>query len=177
MPQTLLSIAGLLIVTLLSFSQQQTNLSTQQAAVRAEMQQMAIGVAKKSVEVVRARAFDDSTKSGDPPPSELTKFEDFPAEKNGKDRKDCRAFGGSDTCDSIEDFHEMTPAIDSVSVPGGTFAFKIEIEVHYVDSDLNRTSNRTERKEVAIRVRDDRGPNQEPLLHEPITFTEVLGYV
>ena len=171
MPQTLLSIAGLLIVTLLSFSQQQTNLSTQQAAVRAEMQQMAIGVAKQSVEVVRARAFDDSTKSGDPPPSELTKPENFPT------GKDCRAFGGGDTCDSIEDFHEMTPAIDSVSVPGGTFAFEIEIEVHYVDSDLNRDSSRTERKEVTIRVRDDRGPNQEPLLHKPITFTEVLGYV
>ena len=171
MPQTLLSIAGLLIVTLLSFSQQQANINTQQTATRAEMQQMAIGVAKQSVEVVRARAFDDSTKSGDPPPSELTKPENFPT------GKDCQAFGGSDTCDSIEDFHEMTPATDSVSVPGGTFAFKIEIEVHYVDSDLNRTSSRTERKEVTIRVQDDRGPNQEPLLHEPITFTEVLGYV
>ena len=171
MPQTLLSIAGLLIVTLLSFSQQQANINTQQTATRAEMQQMAIGVAKQSVEVVRARAFDDSTKSGDPPPPELTHPDDFPT------GKDCQAFGGSDTCDSIEDFHEMTPAIDSVSVPGGTFAFEIEIEVHYVDSDLKRTNSRTERKEVTIRVQDDRGPNQEPLLHEPITFTEVLGYV
>jgi len=172
MPQTLLSIAGLLIVTLLSFSQQQANINTQQTATRAEMQQMAIGVAKQSVEVVRARAFDDSTKSGDPPPQELTHPDDFPT------GKDCQAFGGSDTCDSIEDFHEMAPAIDSVSVPGGTFAFEIEIRVYYVDSDLNRMKNsRTERKEVTIRVQDDRGPNQEPLLHEPITFTEVLGYV
>ena len=171
MPQTLLSIAGLLIVTLLSFSQQQANINTQQTAIRAEMQQMAIGVAKQSVEVVRARAFDDSTKSGDPPPSELTHPDDFPT------GKDCSAFGGSDECDSIEDFHEMTPAIESVSVPGGTFAFEIEIEVYYVDSDLDRTNSRTERKEVTIRVQDDQGANQEPLLHEPITFTEVLGYV
>ena len=176
MPQTLLSIAGLLIVTLLSFSQQQANINTQQTAVRAEMQQMAIGVAKQSMEVVRARAFDDSTKSGDPPPSELTHPDDFPT------GKDCSAFGGNDTCDSIEDFHEMFPEEDpatvSVSVPGGTFAFEIEIRVYYVDSDLDRMKNsRTERKEVTIRVQDDRGPNQEPLLHEPITFTEVLGYV
>ena len=170
MPQTLLSIAGLLIVTFLSFNQQQASIRTQQEAVRAELRQMAIGVAKQSVEVVRARAFDDSTKSGDPPPSELTKPENFPT------GKDCQAFGGGDTCDSIEDFHEMTPAINSVSVPGGTFAFEIEIEVHYVDSDLKRTNSRTERKEVTIRVHD-RGPDQEPLLHEPITFTEVLGYV
>ncbi|PSQ71375.1 MAG: hypothetical protein BRD38_02320 [Bacteroidetes bacterium QH_9_67_14] len=170
MPQTLLSLGGLLIVTFLSFNQQQATIRTQQKAVRAEMQQMAIGVAKQSIEVVRARAFDDSTISGDPPPSELTKPENFPT------GKDCRAFGGSDTCDSIEDFHEMTPATDSVSVPGGTFAFEIEIEVHYVDSDLNRTSSRTERKEVMIRVQDDRGPNKDPLLNGPITFTEVLGY-
>ena len=170
MPQTLLSLGGLLIVTFLSFNQQQASIRTQQKAVRAEMQQMAIGVAKQSIEVVRARAFDDSTKSGDPPPSELTKPENFPT------GKDCRAFGGSDTCDSIEDFHEMTPATDSVSVPGGTFAFEIEIEVHYVDSDLNRTSSRTERKEVMIRVQDDRGPNKDPLFDGPITFTEVLGY-
>ena len=170
MPQTLLSLGGLLIVTFLSFNQQQASIRTQQKAVRAEMQQMATGVAKQSIEVVRARAFDDSTISGDPPPSELTKPENFPTGKN------CRAFGGSDTCDSIEDFHEMTPATDSVSVPGGTFAFEIEIEVHYVDSDLNRTSSRTERKEVMIRVQDDRGPNKDPLLDGPITFTEVLGY-
>jgi hypothetical protein len=170
MPQTLLSLGGLLIITFLSFNQQQASIRTQQKAVRAEMQQMAIGVAKQSIEVVRARAFDDSTISGDPPPSELTKPENFPT------GKDCQAFGGSDTCDSIEDFHEMTPAIDSVSVPGGTFAFEIEIEVHYVDSDLNRTSSRTERKEVMIRVQDDRGPNKDPLLDGPITFTEVLGY-
>ena len=170
MPQTLLSIAGLLIVTFLSFNQQQASIRTQQEAVRAELRQMAIGVAKQSMEVVRARAFDNATISGDPPVSELTKPENFPT------GKDCQAFGGSDTCDSIEDFHEMTPATDSMSVPGGTFAFEIEIEVHYVDSDLNRTSSRTERKEVTIRVQDDRGPNKDPLLDGPITFTEVLGY-
>ena len=174
MPQTLLSLAGLLIITFLSFNQQQASIRTQQKAIRAEMQQMAIGVAKQSIEVVRARAFDDSTRSDDPPPSELTKPENFPTEKK------CRAFGGNDTCDSIEDFHKMFPEEDpatvSVSVPGGTFAFEIKIRVHYVDSDLNRTSSRTERKEVTIHVQDDRGPNKDPLLDGPITFTEVLGY-
>ena len=170
MPQTLLSIAGLLIVTFLSFNQQQASIRTQQEAVRAELRQMAIGVAKQSMEVVRARAFDNATISGDPPVSELTKPENFPT------GKDCQAFGGSDTCDSIEDFHEMVPATEEVAVPAGTFEFEIEIEVHYVNSDLNRTSSRTERKEVMIRVQDDRGPNKDPLLDGPITFTEVLGY-
>ena len=61
MPQTLLSIAGLLIVTFLSFNQQQASIRTQQEAVRAELRQMAIGVAKQSMEVVRARAFDNAT--------------------------------------------------------------------------------------------------------------------
>lgn len=171
MPQTLLSLAGLLIVTLFSFSQQQANLRSQQTAVRAEMQQMAIGVAKQSMEVVRARAFDNATVSGEPPVSNLTSPDNFPT------GKDCQAFGGGDTCDAIEDFHEMVSAIDSVSVPGGTFAFEVDIEVHYVDGSMSRTNTKTERKEVTIRVQDDRGDDQEPLLHEPITFTEVLGYV
>ena len=171
MPQTLLSIAGLLIVTLLSFSQQQANINIQQTAIRAEMQQMAIGVAKQSMEVVRARAFDNAAVSGEPSVSNLTSPDNFPTGKA------CQAFGGGDTCDAIEDFHEMTPGTDSVSVPGGTFAFEIEIEVHYVKANLNRTSSRTERKEVTIRVQDDQAANQEPLLREPITFTEVLGYV
>lgn len=171
MPQTLLSLAGLLIVTLLSFSQQQASIRAQQEAVRAELQQMAIGVAKQSMEVVRARAFDDSTISGSPPVSELTKSADFPTGNS------CEAFGGSDECDSIEDFHKMVPATEEVEVPAGTFEFKVEIEVHYVDSNMSRTSSRTERKEVTIRVQDDRGPNGDPLLHEPITFTEVLGYI
>ena len=60
MPQTLLSLGGLLIVTFLSFNQQQASIRTQQKAIRAEMQQMAIGVAKQSMEVVRARAFDNA---------------------------------------------------------------------------------------------------------------------
>jgi hypothetical protein len=171
MPQTLLSLAGLLIVTLLSFSQQQANLRSQQEAVRAEMQQMAIGVAKQSMEVVRARAFDDKSVSGNPSVSDLTQPGNFPT------GKDCRAFGGSDPCDAIEDFHEMVPATDSVSIPGGSFAFEVDIEVHYVDTDMNRTNSRTGRKEVTIRVQDGPGPDTDPRLNKPITFTEVLGYV
>ena len=106
MPQTLLSLAGLLIVTLLSFSQQQANLRSQQEAVRAEMQQMAIGVAKQSMEVVRARAFDDKSVSGNPSVSDLTQPGNFPT------GKDCRAFGGSDPCDAIEDFHDLFESLD-----------------------------------------------------------------
>lgn len=171
MPQTLLSLAGLLIVTLLSFSQQQANLRSQQEAVRAEMQQMAIGVAKQSMEVVRARAFDNKSVSGNPSVSQLTQPGNFPT------GKDCQAFGGSDPCDAIEDFHEMVPATDSVSIPGGAFAFEVDIEVHYVDASMDRTNSRTERKEVTIRVQDDPGPDADPRLNEPITFTEVLGYI
>lgn len=172
MPQTLLSLAGLLIVTLLSFSQQQTHLRSQQEAVRAELQQMAIGVAKQSMEVVRARAFDNKSVSGSPSVSNLTHPQNFPA------GKDCQAFGGSDPCDAIEDFHEMVPATDSVSIPGAAFAFEVDIEVHYVDASMNRTtSNRTERKEVTIRVQDDPGSDADPRLSEPIMFTEVLGYI
>ncbi len=170
MNQTLLSLAGLLIVTLLSFAQQQTALRAQQQAVRGQVRQMAVGVAKQSMEVVRARAFDNATVAGTPSVSNLTRPGNFPS------GKDCRAFGGSDRCDAIEDFHEMAPGADTVSVPNGTFRFEIEIDVHYVDSNMKRTTSRTERKEVTVRVRDNRGSDS-PLLPQPIVFSEVMGYV
>jgi len=58
MQQTLLSLLALLIVTLLSFSQQQAGIQSQQQTVRAELEQMALGVAMQTMEVVRARDFD-----------------------------------------------------------------------------------------------------------------------
>lgn len=171
MHQTLLSLAGLLIITLLSFSQQQTALRAQQQAVRAEVRQMAVGMAKQTMEVVRARAFDNASVSGTPPVAQLTASGNFPS------GNDCRAFGGSDRCDAIEDFHEMTPATDTVSVVDGAFRFKIEIDVHYVDSNMDRTTGKTERKEVTIRVQDNRGASTSPRLARPVIFTEVMGYV
>lgn len=171
MPQTLLSIAGLLIITMFSFAQQQSALRAQQQAVRGEVRQMAIGVAKQSMEAVRARAFDNATVSGTPPVSQLTASGGFPS------GNECRAFGGPDRCDAIEDFNEMTPATDTVSVVDGVFVFTIEIEVHYINANMDRTTNKTDRKEVTIRVQDDPGGATSPLLAEPIVFTEVLGYV
>jgi hypothetical protein len=132
---------------------------------------MAVGVAKQSMEVVRARAFDNAAVSGTPSVSNLTQPGNFPS------GKDCKAFGGSDRCDAIEDFHEMAPATDTVSVVDGAFRFRIKINIHYVDANMDRTTSRTERKEVTIRVRDDRGPNNSPLLAQPIIFSEVMGYV
>jgi hypothetical protein len=90
---------------------------------------------------------------------------------------DCKAFGGSDRCDAVEDFHEMAPDTDTVAVVDGAFRFTIQIDVHYVDSNMSRTTSRTERKEVTIRVRDHRGPDTPPLLSRPIVFSEVIGYV
>jgi len=170
MHQTLLSLAGLLMITLLSFAQQQAARRAQRQAVQEEVRQMAVGIAKQSVEVIRARAFDNESVSGTPPVGQLTDPSNFPS------GKDCEAFGGGDRCDAVEDFHEMTPARQEGQVPGGTFAFRMEVDVHYVDADMNRTTSKTERKEVTIRVQDIRGPNSSQRLSQPVVLTEVIGY-
>lgn len=171
MNQTILSLLALLMVTFLNFNQQRANLRSQQEAVRAQVEQMAVGIAKQSIEVVRARAFDDSTVTGSVPVSKLTAPGNFPT------GNDCEVFDGSDVCDSIEDFHKMEPATVEVQLPNGTFEFEVRMEVYYVDSDLNRTGGgtRTERKEVMIEVQDVQGTG-DPMLSTPIVFTEVLGY-
>ena len=191
MPQTLLSIAGLLIVTLLSFSQQQANMRSQQQAIRAEYQQMALGVAKQSIEVVRTRDFDQALDDGE------TDVENFTERSDSEwGEKDCIDDDHKfvNNCSAVEHFHDdETMAMENADglivlpMPGGTVRFEVEFEVHYAEEDdsIERTSDGpTGMKEVTVRVQDcqDQDPSNsdpcdgEPLLPQPIVFSEVFSY-
>ena len=197
MQQTLLALLGLLIVTLLSFSQQQADVRSQQQAIRAEYQQMALGVAKQSIEAIRAREyFDQAVRERDDP-----NVEDFTEESDSEwGGDDCirqnefvsNPDGGHD-CTAIEDFHDETMAMENADglivlpMPGGTVRFEVEFEVHYAEEDdsIERTSDGpTGMKEVTVRVQDcqDQDPSNsdpcdgEPLLPQPIVFSEVFSY-
>lgn len=173
MQQTLLALVALLIATLLSFNQKQALVQNQSQVVRAEVEQMAIGVAAQTMQVIRARAFDAAT-AGVPSDSLVptSEFSSFPFTTGN----DCEAFGGTDTCDDVDDFHEMVTATIPFQVPSGTFDFDVDAEVRYVDEDLQPTGgSRTSRKKVILKVQD--APSSgEPRLPEPIQYSEVISY-
>jgi hypothetical protein len=202
MPQTLLSIAGLLIVTLLSFSQQQAGVRSQQQAIRAEYQQMAVGVAKQSIEAIRAREyFDRAVRIHDDPDVEDDFTRKSSPEWGGDDcirqNKFVRNPNGGHACTAIEDFHDdETMEMDNadgtipVQIPDGTIQFQIEVQVHYAKEGGGGIVRKdpgdppTRLKKVSVRVQDcrDGDPSDgdpcdgESILPQPIVLSEVIGY-
>jgi len=192
MQQTLLALLGLLVVTMLSFSQQQANIRSQQQAFRAEYRQMALGVAKQTLGVIRTRAFDHAVKDGEEDVENFTK--ESSSEWGGKNCIDSEG-NFSDTCSAIEHFHDdESRVMDNpdgmiqVKMPGHTLSFQVEIEVHYVEEDgstivrVGPGDAPTRLKEVTVRVQDcpaeSAGDSCDgtPFLPSPISLTEVFGY-
>jgi hypothetical protein len=173
MQQTLFALLALLIATFLSYNQKQATVQNQVQVVQAEMEQMALGVAAQSVQVIRARAYDAVT-AGVPSDSLVptSAFTDPPFSTGN----DCRAFGGSSTCDDVDDFHEMESATVPFSFPSGTFEFTVDVEIRYVDEDLEPAGSQTDRKQILVEVQDDPGSGKSPRLSEPIQYSEVVSY-
>lgn len=198
MQQTLLALLGLLIITTLSFSQQQASMRSQQQAIQEEYQQMALGVAKQTIEVIRNRTFDQALADGD---TEVANFtEESSSDWGGKDNCIDQVDGDwqfTNNCSAIEHFHDDgTRAMDNadgvidVQVPGHTVYFQVEVEVHYAEQDgstlvrADASDAPTSLKEVTVRVQDCPGGGASggdscegtPYLDPPIVFSEVLGY-
>ncbi len=178
MQQTLLALLALLVATLLSFNQKQATVQNQGQVVRGEIEQMALGVAARTAQVIRSRAYDASTK-GVPADSLVptSKFTDPPFTTGN----DCEAFGGEATCDDVDDFHEMVQATVPFTYPTGTFDFAVDVEIRYVDEDLQPTDGSTvdpptDQKQIILRVQDVPSSGAEPRLSSPIEYSEVVSY-
>lgn len=142
--------------------------------IRAELRRAATGVAMETMEVIYARAFDRATVGV--PEDENVSVSNFASEPFAGG-KHCAAFGGTDSCDAIEDFHDMVPDTAEVPLPRGELKFEVTVEVHYVDDTMNRTGGaKTRWKEVRIFVQDIQ-PSGTPILPSPTAFTEVHGYI
>lgn len=191
MQQTLLALLALLLATLLSFNQKQASLQSQGQTVRAEMEMMALGVAMQTMEVVRARAFDQATvglPSGvyiDPKKGNFACKDgesctaDNP-EKSGSfgGTGDCKvhAEGSGQDCQVVEEFHG-TKGVVPFPLAESSYDFNVEIEVHYVCPNFERAAEGsctapTGRKEVVVKAQDVE-PHR---LHEPITYSQVITY-
>jgi hypothetical protein len=172
MQQTLLALLALMTASFLSFSQMQAIVKSEREMVRSELEEMATGIAMQSMEVIRARAFDDAL-VGVPSDSTVS-TSDFTSSPFTSGN-DCEAFGGSDVCDDVDDYHEMVPATVPFKIPDDQIDFKVEVEVQYVDNLMQPTSSKTIRKEVIIRVQDIQADGT-PVLARPVVFSETLAY-
>lgn len=172
MQQTLLALLALLIATLLSFNQKQAAVQNQGQVVRAELEQMALGVAAQSTQIIRARAYDAAT-AGVPSDSLVPTSEFADSFPTGKD---CEVFGGGTPCDVVDDFHEMGTATVPFTFPTGSFDFAVDVEIQYVDANLDSTGSRTDQKKIIVRVQDDPPSGTDPRLAEPIQYSEVVSY-
>ena len=168
MQQTLLALLALMMATFLNYSQMQADLQHQREVVRSEMQEMAAGIAMQTMEVIRARAFDEEVADGEEidEPSDLSD-PDFDTGNQ------CQAFfeGSGEVCNDIDDFHKMETATVPFNAPEFDMQFAVDVVVRYVDHSMEPVDERTYRKEVIIKVQDKR---EDPYLHEPIRFSEVL---
>jgi hypothetical protein len=199
MQQTLLSLLALLLVTLLSFNQQQASIQSQQQIVRAEMEQMALGVAMQTMEVIRAREFDAKTEIYseseilDDPSDKLTSEKDFGKKYQGKDEDDkeieydgsaeCIIYPGnsSDLCSFVEEYDGRKTTVpfylgENKDEEEEDFQFFVEITVEYVNDNFEPTGgDRTLQKKVNIFVRDNPSVGS-PRLPEQIRYSEVFSY-
>ena len=175
MQQTLLALLALMTASFLSFTQMNAIVKSEREMVRSELEEMATGIAMQSMEVVRARLFDDAL-VGIPADSsvDVSDFTPGPFTTGNE----CKPFGGTDTCDDIDDFHEMVPATVPFTLPDDQINFKVEVEVRYVDSAMQPTGGtQTIRKEVVIYVQDIPPAGGEVMLKQPIEFSETLAYI
>ncbi|WP_263786614.1 hypothetical protein [Salinibacter grassmerensis] len=169
MQQTLLALLALMMATFFNFNQMKTELQKQRQVIRSEMEQMALGVGMQTMEVIRARAFDEATVGGTK--NRITNPAKFRSSFGGG--MDCQAFGGDQPCDSVGDFHEMVPSTETFETPEFDMGFTVEVEVRYLDASMQEVPGPTFRKEVVVYVQD---AGDDPFLTEPIRFSEVLSY-
>jgi len=180
MPQTLLAFVAMMVITSFSMTVQQRSILTQRQDLEREIEEMAGSVAVESMEIIRARAFDqavvDSTVDGTL--NDLNLFSFNNATDHFTPGHACSVFStGSDTCDDIDDFHAMQTGTVPFQIGANTIKFSVDVEVIYVDDNAVRVDNRTFNKEVTVTVRDI-WPDSEtqPFMLSPVTLSRVFTY-
>ncbi|RMF62768.1 MAG: hypothetical protein D6746_03645 [Bacteroidetes bacterium] len=180
MPQTLLAFVSMLLVTVYSLNVQQQYLANQRRDIAREIEEMAGSIAVETMEIIRARAFDqavvDGTTTGTA--ADLLLFEYQGSQDHFATGHQCSIFGtGSDTCDDIDDFHKMATATRPYDMGLDTLYFSVDVEVMYVDDNFERFDGQTFNKAVTVTVRDVwPGSTMEPYLAQPVRLSRVFSY-
>lgn len=163
MPQTLFALLGMILASLLAFSQQRNAVSNYSSMVGNEAELAASGAMMHVLELIGSRSFDERTT-----PDGIRAAGSLPSSANEFSHRD--HFGGQpeDGCDLQEPF--QTPSCDDVDdlhgyqdivyVPfssGLTLEFDVSISVSYaVEADMTAESpDRTRHKYVVVTAESD----------------------
>lgn len=177
MPQTMLAFLAMMVVGTHALNTQRYEMLVQQRDVRREIEEMAGSVALETMEIIRVRAWDqsvvDGTAVGDA--SDLNLMEMLDGQDQFTVGHDCTIFGGTDTCDDIDDFHKMDTALRPFVMGLDTLWFNVDVTVRYVDFSLNPSSVVTPNKEVTVSV-EDFWQNGDSYLQSPVQMSRVFSY-
>ena len=179
MPQTILAILGIVLLSTTTMTLHATRVHLQHRAIARELQEMGSALALEVMEVIRSREFDqaviDGSTSGSP--ADLAHF----SYQNGTDHfstgNACSVFdAGMDVCDDVDDFHAMAPAVLPFVLASDTVFFQVEVDVQYVDDTLARHNGRTFNKQVTVYVQDIWPSGRDPYLPAKSELSRVFSY-
>ena len=180
MPQTLLAFVAIMLVTTYTLSVQQQYVFNQQKDVSREIEEMAGSVALEVMEVISARPFDQAVLDGTVTGTldDLPLFSFVNATDHFTTGHACSVFGtGADLCDDLDDFHKMQTALIPFAMGVDTVYFNVDVEVYYVDDNLERVDDRSFNKAVTVTVKDTwPGSDLEPYLAQPIELSRIFSY-
>ncbi len=181
MGQSLFALLGLVLTVNLALSVNHWYVTLQRATIFREVQEMAQSVAVETIEIVRARAFDQAVVDGTVTGTiaDILLFTD-PAAFGSTGGALCQSFGGTAVCDDIDDFHNQVVRRPFV-MGRDTVWFRVQLSVRYVHYDaisgiVQAVTGKTAYKEVNVSVQDDWGGTITPFVVTPIRLGRVLAY-
>lgn len=172
MPQTLLGLLGLSLVTLLSVNQQRVTTQGYQNRLNDEYDLAASGVMMHVMELIASRSFDEYStpgaieSSGRVPerPSEFTHRSGFGAAGRGSAGCDLERPANTPDCDDVDDLDGIENQRVFARLRGDkTLPFDVSIDVFYVDDDNLEApvSFRTKNKRVILTAESPLRPGVE----------------
>lgn len=170
MTQTIYALLALVMLSLLSVSQQGAILSDYRTMLSEELEVMGSGVALQAMEYIATKAFDHQSIDGTI--TSTWQLSGMPFSSN----RNCTFSGAADTCDDIDDFHSMQSEYIDFIIGNDTLQFQVDASVTYLDSNHNATTTRTYVKEVTVEVHDYWGDGQPRLMKQPIRLARMFSY-
>lgn len=180
MPQTILAMLALMTAVLFTMGTHRQVIETEREMVANELEVMATGIALEAMEKIRTRAFDQVVAED---PNKVYTESQFEPSSNWNNTT-CKPFHGSgaaNDCNDLDDFHGMNSATLTFTMGKDasgndiTVPFTVDVEVTYVDSDLNPVSGNTYQKQVTVFVQDQQTDNR-PFLREPVYISRIYAY-
>lgn len=180
MAQSLFALLAMILAVNFAVSVNQWYVAFQRATLKREIEEMAQSVAIETMEIIRTRAFDQAVVDGltNGTVNDLTLFSDT-TDFGTPSNLHCQAFGGTATCDDIDDFHNQR-VLRPFVMGQDTVWFNVGITVEYVDynalGEAVRATAPTAFKRVTIAVQDDWKNTLDPFLSVPIRLQRVFAY-